>query len=283
VSGGATRRGPGRSRPRLAIAALAAAIALAPARSQAQPEIGSKVEQAERPTLQGPQAFLLGKDERANVLLFFRPDQEHSQATLKMMADCEQELAGRSIHWAAIVSGQASKEAATALVVKTGLRSPVLIDEGDTIYAALQVILHPVVVLVDREHKLFAYEPFRKVNYCAELRAQLQRLLGDIDQAALDRTLNPETSEIGGEKSKAGRDVMMARRRLEMESWDKAIESARRALAHDPESAAAHVVIGQALAGKSDCAGAALEFGEALRLEPKNEEAARGSPKCAPK
>ena len=261
--------------------AAAAALCLCAADSRAMPPPGTPVEQATRPTLSGPPASLLGEKELVSVILFFRPGQENSRTTLKAMAECEKELAGQPLHWAAVAPGLASREALQALVEESGLQAPVLLDEEDVLYGALHIILHPVVVIVDREHKLVAFEPFRKINYCIEVRARLQRALGLISPEELARTLNPERVVVTSDKSKAGRFVKMGAMRLEAQEWEKAAASARQALEHDAHSGPAHTLLGRALAGKGDCAAAAVEFASALALDAKDEQAALGAKGCA--
>lgn len=260
-----------------------AALCLCAADSAAMLPPGTPVAQATRPTLSGPPASLLGEQELASVILFFRPGQENSRTTLVAMAECERQLAGQPLHWAAVAPAAASRDELRALVKDSGLQAPVLLDEGDALYGALQIKLHPVVVIVDRAHKVFAFEPFRKISYCIEVRAQLQRALGLISPEELARTLNPERMVVTSGKSKAGRFVKMGLMRLEAQEWEKAAASARQALEHDAQSAPAHTLLGRALAGKGDCAEAAKEFAAALALDPKDGQAALGAKGCAGK
>jgi tetratricopeptide (TPR) repeat protein len=67
---------------------------------------------------------------------------------------------------------------------------------------------------------------------------------------------------------------------LERKSYDKALESARRALARDPALAAARLLAGQALAGLGRCDEARRELDEALRLDPGNSAAAEARRAC---
>lgn len=256
------------------------AAVLVSAAAAAQPPPGTIIEQAELATAQGGQATLLGKDALASVIVFFRTNQEHSRETLKMMAECEREMAGKPVHWVGVVSDSIPRADVLALIQETGLKSPVLIDKGDALYGALHIKLHPVVLLVGKDKKLHSVEPFRKINYCAEVRAQLQRLMGEISQEQLEAVLKPAESVVGGDKSKASRELKMAQKRLEIESWDKAIESAKKALALDASLAGAQVVIGKALAKKGDCKGAREAFAAALKLDAKDPEVAKEPPGC---
>jgi tetratricopeptide (TPR) repeat protein len=254
----------------------------AAAEGLAQPPPGTPIVQATRPTLAGPPAQLLGEKETASVILFFRTGQENSKITLLQMAECEREFKDR-VHWAAVVPAGAPRAEVQQLVSDSGLQAPVLLDDDDKLYGALHVVLHPVVVIVDHDHKLFAFEPFRKINYCIEVRAKLQRILGLISEEELARTLNPERVVVSTDKTKAGRFLKMGEMRLETGEFEKAAESAKKALELDGQAAAGHTLLGRALAGKGDCEAAAKEFAAALALEPKDEKAQAGLKGCEKK
>jgi Flp pilus assembly protein TadD len=57
----------------------------------------------------------------------------------------------------------------------------------------------------------------------------------------------------------AKRDVNLGKVFLEKKSWEKALESARKAQERDPTFAAAHTLAGQALAGLGQCKEALAE------------------------
>jgi Tfp pilus assembly protein PilF len=62
--------------------------------------------------------------------------------------------------------------------------------------------------------------------------------------------------------------------------WEKAAQQAREALAKDRSFAPAHLLLADALAAEGDCAAAAKEYEEVLRIEPENGAAADGKRRC---
>ncbi len=270
-------------RPQVLAAAL---VALAdPASPQAfqNVAVGDPVEDAEMPTLEGGREHVLGKA-RANVFVFFRPGQEHSLDTLRRLARMEAELAGKPVRWVAIVSGDHPADEVRRTVREAGIRMPVLLDRGDAYYGRLGVRLHPVIGIAGADHRLAAYEHFMAVNMEERVRARIRRALGEIGDAEVERVLEPPRAAVeSGPAAAARRWVNLARTLLQAKNAEKARETARKALEADPRSAAAHAVLGQALAAEGKCAEAIPSFAEALRLDPKEPAALAGKAACAGK
>src|SRR6266540_5771607 len=159
---------------RIALRALALALSVAgwplAGLAFANVALGEPVENADLPTLDGGRAALLSRKALANVFIFFRPEQDHSLATLKAMADCEREFADKPVHWVAVVSSRFDPQGVREFVREAGIRMPVLVDQGDELYGRLGVRLHPVIGIADGQLKLLAYEPFHKINYCDRIR-----------------------------------------------------------------------------------------------------------------
>src|SRR4051794_3867235 len=120
-------------------------------------EIGQKIENPSLPTLEGGNHELVATKALANVFIFIRPEQDHSAETLRAMAECEEEFAGKPVHWVAVVSDAYPADQVKAFVRGTGVRMPVLVDAGDRLYGALGVRLHPTVGIADGAAKLLAY------------------------------------------------------------------------------------------------------------------------------
>ena len=261
--------------------ALLASFAAVHPSAQARAEPGTQLEDVELRTLEGGKERLLSRKVKANVFVFFRTNQERSLDALKQMAACEKELAGKSIHWAAVVSSTEPPADVKAAVTESGIRMPVLVDEGDALYARLGIRLHPMVGIADSRLALMALEPYRQIEYCDVIKARIKVLLGELDQAALDKVLNPEKSPLPGADpmKKAMRDVNMARRLLEIGQYAESVKFAQRALAVAPVSQA-YTVMGKAYAKQGNCAEATKAFEQALKLDPKDADAEAGKGSC---
>ncbi len=243
-------------------------------------ELGAQLPNATRPTLDGKKASLLSKVHDLSVFVFFRPDQEFSRGTLEEIADCQQRFADRSIHWVGVVSDYYPVQDSKLALSEAGLRMPVLIDKGDEIYGRMGVKLHPVVGIADRAFKLRAYEPFRKINYCIVIEARIRHALGEIDDQALARALDPPRAKEGGDPAKARRNFKFAEMLFKAKKLDKAVGLVDKALALDPELAAAHALKGEIQAEQGDCKAALIEFEKALAIDAEEARARQGKARC---
>ena len=279
----------GQARRRLILRVLAAALLgeLWPLAgfAFANVEVGRRIENEELPTLDGGREMLLSGKALANVFVFFRPSHDRSLQTLKAMAGCEKEFARRPVRWVAVVSGSHAREEVRAFAAEAGIQMPVLVDEGDHLYGRLGVRLHPVVGIADDKGTLLDYVPFHQINYCDMIRVRIRHALHEVDLAAVERIDNPPKalfpSAVPG--AVAGRRVRLGEMFLESRQWAKAAEQARIALEKEPTLAAAHLLMGRALAGQGKCAAALSAFDRALELDPGSASAAGGKRGCEAK
>jgi tetratricopeptide (TPR) repeat protein len=265
---------------RLALALLTVFAAFPPP-AHARAESGTQLDNVELRTIAGGREKLLSQKVKANVFVFFRPNHERSLDALKQLADCEKELAAKPIHWAAVVSGSEAAEEVRAFVAQAGIRMPVLVDEGDVLYARLGIRLHPMVGIADGKLKLVALEPYRQLEYCEVVKTRIRMLLGEAVQAQLDALNDPAKSALPGADpmKKAMRDVNMARRLLEIGQYKDSLKFAQRALLVAPV-AEAYTVMGKAYAKTGSCLEAGKAFDQALKLNPADRDAAAGRAAC---
>lgn len=261
--------------------ALLTLFAAFPPPVHARAEAGTQVENVELRTIAGGKETLLSAKAKANVFVFFRPNQDRSLDALKQMAACERELAAKPIHWTAVVSGSESLAEVQAVVAEAGIKMPVLIDEGDVLYDRLGVRLHPMVGIVDAKFRLAALEPYRQIEYCEVIKTRIKMLLGEADQATLDGVLNPDRSPLPGADpmKKAMRDVNMARRLFEIGQYKDSVKFAEKALLVAPVSQA-FTVMGKSYAKLGKCPEAVRAFEQALKMDPGDADAASGKAGC---
>ncbi len=241
--------------------------------------IGTYIANVEMPTADGGKAPVLQSVD-ANVLVFFRPNQERSLRALQTLAQCRKAFSGKPVRWIAVVSASVSTETALAMVRETGFATPVLIDTGDALYGRLGLALHPVTVIVDKDYKLAAFEPFRSVDYCSVVSARLRHALREISDGELRKVLDPPMSTEGGIGQAARRYLALAEALLRSGSLDKALESARKSVERDPMLAAGHALIGQILRAQENCADAMPAFTTALAIDAASASASEGLERC---
>jgi tetratricopeptide (TPR) repeat protein len=265
----------------LAFATLATAAAEAGHASSRTP-MGAVLSNPELATLAGGKARPQ-QDADVNVLVFFRPDKDFSRETLRGLAACEKRTAGKPVRWTAIVADRYPAGQVRSAVAEAGIAMPVLIDAGEALSNEVAVAQLPAVAFTDKSRKIVAYQPYTRLNFCELVDARIRILLNEITDAEFATLANPESTKIGGETSVAGRHAKMAEMLLEMGKNEKALESARLAVRHDANLAAAHSVLGECLRVAGNCRDAAASFDRALALDSKDARARVGKSACAGK
>lgn len=242
--------------------------------------IGTPVPNGELPVLGASGSQKVLGDAPARVLVFFRPDQGRSTLALKELASCRKELSGRPARWVGLVPEGSPPASVAAMAAEAGIDFPVLLDKADAFYAALGLSLHPVVAIVDAERRLAAFEPFRSVDFCAVVTAQLRYALREIDAKELGLALSPppatQPSASGGKRYRS-----LAEALLRAGNAPRAIENARRAVELGPDDADSHAVLGKALAANADCVAARIAFARAQALDASHAGARAGLEACA--
>ena len=205
------------------------------------------MENADLETLTGGRHALLARD-TSTWWSSSGPEQDRSEDTMRRLAGCEASFAGKPVHMVGVVSAGAQREEVRALVAGSGVQSPILLDEGDRVYGRLELRQHPVVVVVDTKGKVHAVEPYQRLRYCEIVLARVRFLLGELDQAAVDRILKPDRAafpnEVGG------------------------------------GSAARYVNLGDKEKAKGNCVLAIKAYDDALRRDPLNAQALEGRMRC---
>ena len=245
--------------------------------------VGDRIEPEVLPTLDGGKEALLSAQAEANVFIFFRPKQEYSTETLRAMAACEAEFRGKPVHWVAVVSSTWDPADVRQVVTDSGIKMPVLVDQGDRLYGRLGLRLHPVVGVADGKFRLLAYEPFMKVNYCDRIRARIQLALKEITEEQSRKVDAPDKATMPGEVEGAAlaRRIRMGQLMLRSKQYDKAEAEAKAVLGADPKNVGGLLLLGDALAGQGNCSGAAERYEAALAIDPASEGAQRGKQACA--
>jgi hypothetical protein len=233
-----------------ALLAALLALAAAPA-ARARVTNAESIDNAELVTITGGKELLLARVP-ANIVLFWRSNHERSLDTLKQLAACEKAFEGKPVHIVAVVSGSQAAADVKADVAASGLRSPVLIDQGDALYGKLEIRQHPVVIIADEKGKIAVAQTYVRLRYCDIIKAHVQYLLKEIDQAGLTAALNPKRATFPSEDphNVARRYVRMGQKAARAGHCDQAVQDFDKALALEKDEP-------DALAGKAACLAAA--------------------------
>lgn len=215
------------------------------------------------------------------ALVFLRAGHDRSAELLRVLASCRARLDAEPVRLVGVVPADSAADL-PPLVRAAGLELPLLVDAEDALYAAAGVRIHPAIVLADRTRRVVALEPFHPLGLCDVIVARVQRALGRIGDAEMERAVAPAATRLPGADAPlavAHRHVALARRLLAARSFRQAHESARQALGVAP-SAEAWRVEGEIFAAERDCPEALRAFERALALDPQDAAASAGRRAC---
>lgn len=217
--------------PRLAAVVLAGlALVVSVTRARAAVAEGDTLDELALAGVDGRTEPLVARG-AVNVVLFWRPGQEHSADTLKQMAACG-ELFARRVHAVAVASGAFPLEEVRAAGAAAGPDLPVLVDAGDQLYGKLQIRQHPLVLVADGKGRIALAQPYVRLGCCEIVTAYVRHLLGEIDAAQLEAALHPSRAGFPDDdrNNVARRYVNMGRREAEAGRCDRALASFGKAL-----------------------------------------------------
>jgi tetratricopeptide (TPR) repeat protein len=244
-------------------------------------QVGDRIDDVELRTLDGGRERFLAKGAKANVFVFFRVQQERSLDTMKDLAGCEKEFAGKPVRFVGVVSDAWPAEEVRAFVREAGVAMPILVDDGDALYGKLGIRLHPVIGIVDGQRRLTAFEPFRQINYCDRVKVRIRLVLGEATEADVARVDEPERTVTHSDAGVARRHLNFARQLFRIQQHEKALDEVKKSLAFAP-SADGYALQGEVLAALRRCPDALRAFDAALKLDPANAAARDGRKRCGP-
>lgn len=251
--------------------------------AHAEAERAGTVDDARLRTLEGGSASLAEKGAGASVLLFFRSGNERSVEALRAVGECQAFFAPKPVRFVGIVSDQDPPADVKAAIASAGVKLPVLLDDGDALYARLGVRTHPAIYVLDRARRIVAFETYRQVGLCEAVKAHVRRALGEISDADVAKALAPEPSQLPGDDPRgvATRHVKLGRKLLAAGAVQAAHENARKSLELAP-IADGWTLEGDAYRAEGACAKALQAYDAALKLEAASAGALAGRKACAP-
>lgn len=213
---------------------------------------------------------------KVSLVVFWRPGQEQSQRALSDLAAIAGSYDAGKVAFVGIVRGDGDAAPIEQAVGDAHVTFPILRDRDDAVYGSFGVIVAPTTFFVDAAGTIrFKYPGYRH-DYRANVRADLDRLLGVITAKQRDvRTTNrpaPSWKGLAGGEAR----LVLAHKLLRKGRRAEAIAQLQRAWGSKPPVADAAVELGMlALEDRRD-EDALRWFRRALKLAPHDPRARAG-------
>jgi tetratricopeptide (TPR) repeat protein len=213
---------------------------------------------------------------RPAVVVFWRPGQDLSRAALRDLEALVAELGAQRLAILAVDSAQSSVQEVQSALAGENLSYPVVLDPQRALYGPAGVIVSPTSFLLDPDGVLRFKVASHPPQYRQVVRARLRYLLGDIDQAQMDREIEPTVLKIDHDLAAAWRMYNLGRRLQGEGKPDEAIAQFEKAVSQYPSLAEARCALGFMRLASGDREAAAQHFQTALTYEPDSPTARLG-------
>lgn len=218
---------------------------------------------------------------KAVVVIFFKPDQDHSVSALADLEKMQPKLAPKGVVTLGIMSEMDQQAKLKEVMQDKKITFPVLLDDGRKAYGAWGAFLYPTTGIVDKQGKLAVQVPSYNRKYAETVEGNVRVVNGEITKEQLAELLNPkEKEQMSPERKKAERHMMLADKLVERKMYDKAAGELSQAVEADPSLAEARVRYGFILLKLGDPVKAKENFDKAIETNPKVDDARTGLGAC---
>lgn len=217
-------------------------------------------------TRSGSASYLGGDGSDARVFVFLKDGRDSTNEFLESLVELQQEFSERPVHWSVILSSRCTPSWVDTVCSRCP-QATVLLDEGDRLYGILGVPLTPVVGIADRDRVLRSYLTYRKINFRPVISAHVKFILGDFDQAELERRLNPSGRMRDSVAGSTGRKLKLARMLLTRQKYDMAVQQTQSALEEQPDLPDAYRLLAEIYTAQGEEEAAAAARVKAGELE----------------
>jgi tetratricopeptide (TPR) repeat protein len=205
---------------------------------------------------------------RPAVLVFWRPQQDLSLEALRDVEALLEELGEDRLRVLAVDSARSSAQEVQSALAGQNLSYPVVLDPQRALYGQAGVIVSPTTFLLDADGVLRFKVASRPHQYRQVVRARLRYVLGDIDEAQMDREIEPTVLKIDHELAAAWRMYNLGRRLQSEGKADEAVAMFEKAVSQYPSLGEARCALGFTRLASGDLEAAAGHFQTALTYQP---------------
>ncbi|MHC4767020.1 MAG: multiheme c-type cytochrome [Planctomycetota bacterium] len=205
---------------------------------------------------------------RPAVLVFWRPRQDLSLEALRDLEALRGEIGAERLAVLAVDSARSSAQEIQAALAGENLSYPVALDPQRALYGQAGVIVSPTTFLLDGDGVLRFRVASHPHQYRQVVNARVRFLLGDIDEAQMEREIEPTVLKIDHELAAAWRMYNLGRRLQSEGKADEAVAMFEKAVSEYPALAEARCALGFTRLASGDLDAAGQHFQTALTYQP---------------
>lgn len=222
--------------------------------------------------VQGKSVVVTPKD-KVHLLLFWRPDQEFSQAALNDLEALMGKYGGKGVAVIAVAVRPGSQNVAPPA---PPVSFPLFVDREGKVAEEYGVIVLPSTALIGSDGIVTFYLPSRNAHYQETIEGRLQLLLGEITAKELDDRLGRLGGPSGDARERAQARYASAHQLSQEAKWAEAAIELQEALKLAPDFTDARLQLGYAYLEGGQPEKALREFDAVLKRTPGSQGARMG-------
>jgi tetratricopeptide (TPR) repeat protein len=202
------------------------------------------------------------------VLVFWRPQQELSLEALRDLETLKQELGEDRLQFLAVDTARSTAQEVQAALAGHIVSFPVVLDPQRELYSQAGVIVSPTTFLLDADGVLRFKVASHPHQYSQVVRARLRYLLRDIDEAQMNKEIEPTILKIDHDLAAAWRMYNLGRKLQGEGKLEEAKAMYEKAVSQCPSLPEARCALGFMRFDSGDFNAAAGHFQTALTYQP---------------
>ena len=209
---------------------------------------------------------------RPSVWIFISPRQASSESALIALQRVIDAMPPPGVAAVALAGDAGDISALREFATRNRIRIPIAIDAGREQYGRLGIIVQPTTLVVNSMGKLHDARPGYDLQYERSIRADLEFLLGKIDEAQLKRELAATQPVRDLAREKAERYVHSASIMIERGLRAEAVKELQAAIEADPSFSTASLNLATLQLCQGDVASAEKIVENLLKSDPQNRQ-----------
>jgi len=255
---------------------LAFLLAFHPAAEALGISEGQTVADFRATALDGRSISLSEQQGKVVVFVYWKTGQSRSLPALKEINEVASHLEKKGVQVIAAIADSDDRVKAKNIIRENNFKFPVILDSDRTIYSAFEIRVYPTTLIVDREGKLAFAISSHPPNFQKLLKGHLGKVLGELDDAGLEKVISTEEITEDPAAAKMTRLYGLALKFSKAGMLELAISNAEKAVDVRPEAVKAQVLLGFLHLKNDDADSALAVFEKALQTDPQSHDAMTG-------
>ena len=210
------------------------------------------------------------------IIIYWRTEQERSLTAITDGQDIFRRYKNKGVQVIGMTSDTDRQTELQSIVKNFEINCTILIDSDREVFGDYGIRVYPSTVIIDRNLKLAYDLPGHSLTYKTTLEANLQYMLGEIDEKKLQDILSFHREKVDESTVLAERRYNFALKFTEAGLYEQAVGEVKKAIEAKSNIAKYHLLLGFLLLATKEGDEASQEFSRAIEIDPLSHDAKTG-------